>query len=110
MNINLLPTILLSLLSLATSQSMYTLQLLPTERGARCLDGSPVGVYYHEGSPNNRNKFMIYMNGGGFCRGFTLEETLESCYIRSKKDLGTTKVAPPQKSFDGQGLLSPKPE
>jgi hypothetical protein len=46
---------------------MYTLQLLPTERGARCLDGTPAGLYYHEGTGANKNKVVIYMNSGGFC-------------------------------------------
>lgn len=27
----------------------YTLVLLPQERGAACLDGSPVGLYINEG-------------------------------------------------------------
>ena len=53
-------------------QNLYTLELMPTERGARCLDGTPVGVYYHEGSGSNKNKYMIYMNSGGFCEGLTI--------------------------------------
>lgn len=60
----------------AHCQNLYTLQLLPTERGARCLDGTPVGVYYHEGKGANKNKYMIYMNSGGFCAGLTLQDTL----------------------------------
>lgn len=54
------------------TEELFTLQLLPTERGARCLDGSPAGLYYMEGKGDNKNKFIIYMNSGGFCSGFTL--------------------------------------
>jgi len=69
--------LLLLLCVLAASQSnMYKLQLLPTDRGARCLDGSPYAIYLHMGSGANRNKTIIYMNSGGFCEGFTLEQTL----------------------------------
>lgn len=60
------------LLTISASQNMYTLQLHPTDRGARCLDGSPAGLYYHEGTGSNKNKFLIYMDSGGFCNGFTL--------------------------------------
>ena len=37
---------------------------------------------------------MIYMNSGGFCEGFTLEQSLESCYKRTSGSLGSTKNAP----------------
>lgn len=65
--------VMLLVLAISHSQNMFTLQLLSTDRGARCLDGSPAGLYYHEGtSPNNR-KFIIYMDSGGFCAGMTVE-------------------------------------
>lgn len=64
--------LLILALAMAIDDNMYTLQLLPTERGARCLDGSPLGLYYHKGTGKNTKKYMIYMNGGGFCAGFTL--------------------------------------
>jgi O-palmitoleoyl-L-serine hydrolase len=49
------------------------LHLLSTERGARCLDGSPAGFYIHKGTAPNDKKFIISMDSGGFCFGFTLE-------------------------------------
>ena len=52
----------------------------------------------------------MYFDSGGFCGGATLSDTLESCYKRSSSSLGTTKNYKPQKSFDGQGLLSSKQE
>jgi len=64
---------LLAYLNLAKAEGMYTLVLHSYERGASCLDGSPAGLYYHEGSGKNKNKFMIYFNSGGFCEGLTLE-------------------------------------
>jgi len=64
---------LLAYLNLTNAEGMYTLALHSYERGASCLDGSPAGLYYHEGSGKNKNKFMIYFNSGGFCEGLTLE-------------------------------------
>jgi hypothetical protein len=52
---------------------MYTLHLVTTENGARCLDGSPMGYYIHMGTAPNNRKIMISMDSGGFCSGFTLE-------------------------------------
>lgn len=52
--------------------AMYKLVLLPQERGAACLDGSPPGIYIHEGTGANRTKYLIYFNGGGFCGGSTI--------------------------------------
>ena len=97
-------------LALALAQEDYTLQLLPTERGARCLDGSPAGFLYHRGTSPNDKKFIIYMDSGGFCGGFTLEDALESCYKRSKTGLGTTTKYPPKKNLDNLGLLSTDPK
>ena len=68
----LLLLVCIILLSFSSAQNTYTLQLLPTDRGARCLDGTPIGLYYHEGTGANKNKFMIYMNSGGFCNGLTV--------------------------------------
>lgn len=65
--------LLLALLLAVHADNMFTLQLLPTERGARCLDGSPAGLLYHEGTAPNNRKFIIYMDSGGFCGGLTLE-------------------------------------
>lgn len=69
-------TLIFAIIALAVSDNQFTLQLLPTERGGRCLDGSSPGLYYHEGTAPNNRKFIIYMDSGGFCNGFTLEQTL----------------------------------
>ena len=37
-----------------------------------CLDGSPVGLYIHEGQGKNKDKFLIHFSGGGHCGEDTL--------------------------------------
>ena len=37
-------------LQVIKAQNLYKLILLSQDRGAACLDGSPVGLYYHQGS------------------------------------------------------------
>lgn len=56
--------------------STYNLVLHSKERGAACLDGSPAGMYVNEGVGANKTKFLIFFNGGGFCGGLTLAETI----------------------------------
>jgi hypothetical protein len=63
-------------------------------------------LYYHEGRGESKNKFMIYMNSGGFCNGLNLQETLDACYKRSSSGLGSTAKAAPLRNFDQEGLLS----
>ena len=62
-----LQLIFFTLISVTLSSDLYKLILQPSERGAACLDGSPAGIYVHEGG-NNKN-VMIYLEGGGFCAG-----------------------------------------
>jgi hypothetical protein len=69
--------LLLSLVIASSQSNLYSLVLLPQERGAACLDGSPPGIYIHQGSDANKNKFMLYFNGGGMCNGLSLVETLD---------------------------------
>jgi hypothetical protein len=62
--------ILLALLTLylvSSQTDLYNLVLHSKERGAACLDGSPPGLYIHEGTGANKNKFMMYFDSGGFC-------------------------------------------
>jgi hypothetical protein len=60
-------TIVLAILAIASCSSNYTLIKHPIESGARCLDGSPAALYYSEGSDINKNKFIIFFQGGGLC-------------------------------------------
>jgi hypothetical protein len=100
---------LLCLCLLANSQSSnYSLVLLPQDRGAACLDGSPVGIYVNKGSGVNATKYLLFFNGNVTCAGQNLTDTQETCYQRSKTPLGTTKMDPPTRSFDNRGILSTK--
>ena len=86
--------------------SIFNRVVLPTSGEALCLDGTP-GVYYvSEGLGDNKNKFVLYFEGGGWCGATTLASTLESCYIRSQGDLGSSKNYPASYNLAGSGLLS----
>jgi O-palmitoleoyl-L-serine hydrolase len=71
---------------------------------ARCLDGSPAGLYFAPGQQSD--KFVIYFEGGGLCRGDGLAETLEYCYKRSKTNLGSSLNYSAERSFDGMTYIS----
>jgi hypothetical protein len=45
-----------------------------------CLDGTPGAYYIQEGVGDNKNKFILYFEGGGWCGGITMSNTLQSCY------------------------------
>lgn len=95
---------------LSNDTDLYQLILHPHDRGAACLDGSPAGMYLHEGTGANKNKFIIYFDSGGFCGAGSLSDTIEACYKRSFTSLGTTTVYKQEKSFVGYGLLSTDPK
>lgn len=63
--------ILFILYSLANAD-LYNLVLHSKDRGAMCLDGSPAGMYIHEGTGVNKTKYLVYFDGGGFCGGSSL--------------------------------------
>ncbi len=63
-----------------------------------CLDGSPPGYYFRAGEGNGTNKWIIHLEGGGWC----INES--ACYDRSKTDLGSSKNWPP--SGAAYGFLS----
>ena len=54
-------------------------------QGAVCLDGSPPGYYIRPGSGEAQAKWIVYLEGGGYC------QDLSDCYQRSKTDLGSSK-------------------
>lgn len=69
--------VLLAIIGVSLAQdNLYNLVLHPQDRGAACLDGSPPGLYIHEGTGANKNKFMIYFDSGGFCGAGSLADTL----------------------------------
>ena len=95
--------VLLALSNCGDYQIVYQSQ----ERGAACLDGSPPAMYVHQGSEPNRDKFLIYVQGGGWCGEGGLDDTLEACYLRSFSALGSSEVLNSTRTFDDQiGYLS----
>jgi hypothetical protein len=44
------------------------------DNSARCLDGSPASLYYQVGVQSD--KFVIYFEGGGLCRGDGLADMI----------------------------------
>ena len=66
----------LCLISAIAQSNLYKLVLHSKDRGAACLDGSPAGMYIHEGSGENKNNYMIFFEGGGFCGADGLSATI----------------------------------
>ena len=62
------------------SDNLYKLVKLSQDNGAACLDGSPPGLYIHEGTAEKKNNFLLFFTGGGLCNGTDLSATLDSCY------------------------------
>ena len=62
----------LTLLLLSLAIADYKLRLHPLETGARCVDGSPAGVYVSEG---DNSKVLIFFQEGGMCGGKSLSDT-----------------------------------
>jgi hypothetical protein len=79
--------ILLSIVVFAYSVQVYQKVVL-TDKSALCLDGTPAVYYYSKG---NSSKMLLYFEGGGWCGNKDLATTLESCFQRSKSDLGSSK-------------------
>lgn len=69
---------------------------------ARCLDGTPPALYFKKGK--SKDKFIIYFEGGAWCGGATLMETIKDCYARSLTDLGSSRNYPERMSQ--RGILS----
>ena len=56
-----------------------------SKNGAYCLDGSVPDFYFRVGADNGVNKFIFYLQGGGWCA------SLKSCAQRTGNDLGSSK-------------------
>lgn len=83
--------VLAILLSLSYAQKYKKIVHL-TDPEARCLDGSPPAIYVHQGT--EKDKFLLFLEGGGFCQGETQAEVIEQCYQRSKTLLGSSNFWP----------------
>ncbi|CAN1769889.1 Pectin acetylesterase 5 [Linum perenne] len=71
------------------------------DRGAFCLDGSPAGYHFQKGFGSGSQKWVIHIEGGGWCN------TIESCSFRSRTALGSSKFMETQVVF--AGILSMDP-
>ncbi len=60
-----------------------------------CLDGSPPGYYFRAGQGVGANKWIIHLEGGGWC----VNES--DCYARSMTDLGSSKNWAPSGAMGG---------
>ena len=67
--------------------------------GARCLDGSPSGYYYREGTTDDKDSFVIYLQGGGLCI------SAKECKSRARGRLGSSTTWAPNHT-DHSNVLS----
>lgn len=83
-----------------STEEDYELNLLPntSESGAVCLDGSPPGYYFHNGSGTGKSKFIIFFQGGAWCHD------PNTCYQRSSSALGSSACF--RRHLRLEGLLS----
>ena len=81
--------------------SSWTLHRL-TDPSAACLDGHP-GAFYHRPNSEARGRWLIYIQGGGWC--FSDDD----CALRAASSLGSAERLPPQPSapeLTAGGVLS----
>jgi len=69
--------------------------------GAVCLDGSPAGYYFREGTGQDKSKWILHLDGGAWC------PDEGSCLDRSKTNLGSSVNWASTSS--PQGVLSDDP-
>lgn len=92
MRTSLYLTIIITILLASTHCQKYKKIVHLTDPDAKCLDGSPPALYIHQGSETD--KFLIFLEGGGFCQGESQAEVIEQCYQRSKTLLGSSNLWP----------------
>jgi hypothetical protein len=72
-------------------KNILKLTLFKESSPAKCLDGSPYGLYHAKGYDSGKNKVIISFSGGGWCSGRDKESFYEDCVNRSKTSLGSSK-------------------
>lgn len=87
----------------ASAPAHFDKVLLTGHPDSKCLDGTPGAYFISRGTDPKR--FVIYFEGGGWCGSHDLASTTESCYQRSKGDLGSSKNYPATLSIS-DGILS----
>ena len=87
--------------------SNWSLVFLDTSLGALCLDGSPPAYYYRPGVGAGQNKWILHMQGGGWCT------STGDCSSRANSSLGSSTSWPrtgaPTADGGDAGILSPDP-
>eukprot|EP01084_Bolivina_argentea_P073345 133104_1 len=71
--------------------------------GASCLDGSVPVFYYRQAQDNSaKNKWHIFLEGGGACAGLTqnIGACFDACEDRAGTDLGSSNNYPRTADFD----------
>lgn len=76
-------------LIIAISGQKYTKIVNTLDPEAKCLDGSPPIVYVHQGLLAKSN-IIIWFYGGGFFGAEDMASTLETAYLRSKTQFGSS--------------------
>jgi len=79
----------------------FHLRLLQDQTQARCMDGSPSGYWFRNGSGNDRDKFLLVFIGAGWCRNAA------ECLARAAGGAGSSKSWYP--TVTGYGLTSADP-
>ena len=63
-------------LLVAAQNNVMNKVVLNPKGDALCLDGTPGAYYISEGSGVNKNKFILFFQGGGWCGGTNIANTL----------------------------------
>jgi len=69
----------------------FHLNLFVNNTDAKCLDGTPYGVYYSPGYSTGKKNIIISFRGGGWCKGRDNNSLLNNCLERSNSTLGSSK-------------------
>ena len=77
--------------SRSSNPTQFNLTLFDESTGARCLDGSPYGIYHAPGFESGLRKVVIQFWGGGLCEGRTKDDFFSNCVERSQTNLGSSK-------------------
>ena len=76
-----------------------------TNKWAACLDGTPQAFYYRPGYADGVNKFVIHLQGGGWCAGIDEQVCLacgNTCAKKSLSEFGSSSTDEPYLYFGGE--------
>lgn len=99
--------LILSVLALTLSNSIFHLYKHPSTSAAKCLDGSPAALYFSEATDTaSKDKFIVLFEGGSSCMGSTLSNVLEDCNKRTKNHLGSSDKYIDKLNFENVSIIS----